>query len=108
MLHARQLEAHDTLELAFGGAAGLRIVLVLAFLAEEVRLDVGNRAIDRFAAMLLDEGAPDRRLAFGGRKIGAIPAVAAVAGGEEVPQQISLVAVARSVARIADDAQACE
>src|SRR4030081_2161361 len=104
-----QLEPGETLELSLGGPAGLRIILALAFLAEKMRLDLGHRrSRNGLAAALLDEGAPDRRLALGRGEIDAIPAVAAIAGGEKVAQQIGLVAVARGIARIADDAQACE
>src|ERR1700693_2345610 len=94
-LRQRQLEAHQAFELSFGRATGLRIVLALALLAEKMRLDIGDRvAGDGLAAALLDEGPPHRRLALGGKQIDAIPAVAAIARGQEVAQQIGLVAIA--------------
>src|SRR5262245_52893873 len=105
----RQLEPHDAFELAFGLPAGLRVDLGLAFLAEIVGLQLGERAaLDRLLAALLDEGSEHRRLAVLGRQLHAIPAVAAVARVEEVAQQIGLLPVARSVARVAHDADAGE
>src|SRR5437763_17204108 len=88
-----QLKTHETLELAFGGAAGLRVDLELALLAQVVGLQFGeSAAFDELFAALLDEGAKHRRLALFGSKVDAIPTLAPVAGGEEIPQQICLLA----------------
>src|SRR5262249_8287357 len=48
------------------------------------------------------------RLAILGRQVDAIPVLAAIAGIEEIAQQIGLLAIARGVARIADDPDALE
>src|SRR5258708_5943582 len=94
-LRQRQLEARETFELSLCGPAGLRIVLALAHLAKKVRLDLGDRSpLDGLAAALLDEGPRHRRFALGEGKVDAVPAVAPIARGQEVAQQISLVAVA--------------
>src|SRR5262249_15910565 len=91
----RQLEAHQAFELAFGLAAGMRIDLGLALLSQIAGGKLGERAaLDRLLAALLDEGSEHRRLAILGRQVGAIPVLAAVAGVEEVAQQICLLAVA--------------
>src|SRR5580700_4887696 len=81
-LRPRQLEPYQAFELSFGRPSGLRIILALALLAEKMRFDIGDGvARDRLVAALLDEGTAHRRLALGGGKINAIPAVAAVARG---------------------------
>src|SRR5437667_2661039 len=68
----RQFEPHHALELPFGLAAGLRVDLGLALLAEVVGLQVGERAaFDRLLAALLDESAEHRSLAFLGRQLHA-------------------------------------
>src|SRR6266702_1019368 len=103
----RQFEVHEAFELALGLPSGADVDFALALLAEIVRAQLGDLSIaDRLSAALLDEGAKDRRLSLVGRKIGAIPAVAAVARAEEISQQIGFLALARRIARIADDANA--
>src|ERR1051325_10856086 len=87
----------------------MRINLGLALLAQIAGGELGLRAtLDRLLAALLDEGAEHRRLAILGREVDAIPVLAAVAGVEEVAEQIGLLAIARGVARITDDADALE
>src|SRR5262249_25212284 len=105
LLRQRQLEADEAFELALGGAAGMWIDLGLALLAEVVHLHLGERVpLDRLLAALFDEGPEHWSLALLGRQIDAVPAFAAIARAEEIAQQISFFAVARGVARIADDA----
>src|SRR5215831_18688287 len=89
VLLQRQIEAHRAFELALGGTAGEPVDLELPLFAIVIRFQIGGgAAFDRLFAALLDEGAEYRSLALIGRKIGTIPAVAAVARGEEVAQQI--------------------
>src|SRR5216684_7011812 len=57
-------------------------------------------------APLLDEDAGNRRLAGFGRKVLALPPFAAEPRIEKVAQQIGLLAVARRIARVGDDADA--
>src|SRR6266850_4490665 len=107
LLREGQFETHQAFELALGLPAAADVDLGLALLAEIVRLHLGDRGpVDRLAAALLDEGPKHRRLAVFGRKIDAIPAVEAVARGEEVAQQVGFIAIPRRVARIAHDADA--
>ena len=102
----RQLEPHVALELSFGLPVGMGVVLALALLSQIARLQCRNAdPVDGLATVLFDESAHHRRLALGGRMIGAVPAVAAESRGDEVAQRIGLIAPARGIARIADDPQ---
>src|SRR5215510_94423 len=105
----RQLETHHALELAFGLPARMRVDLGLALLAQIAGGELRQRAaFDRLLATLLDEGAEDRCLAVLGRQVDTVPALTAIARIEEVAQQVGFLAIARGVARIADDADALE
>src|SRR5262245_25666094 len=90
-----QLKAHQAFERAFGLSARMWIDLGLALLAQIAGGELGERAaFDGLLAALLDESAEHRRLAILGRQVDAIPLLAAVAGVEEVTQQIGLLAIA--------------
>src|SRR4030088_3598169 len=98
-LLAHQFEPHRALELPRGLAPGMRIEAALAGLAQVARRQRCARiGIDLLAAALLDEDAGDRRLALLGRQALAGPAVAPEACGEEIAQEIGLVAVLRVTA----------
>src|ERR1700722_13260802 len=87
--------------------AGMRIEAALTGLAQEARRQRGcGLPVDVLAAILLDENAVDRRLAGLGWEILAGPAVAAETRGEEVLEQIGLVAVLAVVPRVAHEADA--
>src|SRR5437899_8606762 len=83
--------------------------LGLALLAQIAGGALGQcAALDGLLAALLDEGAEDRRLTVLGRQVDTVPVLAAIARIEEVAQQVGFLAIARGVARIADDADALE
>src|SRR6516162_606233 len=99
---ADELKAHHAFELSLRFLAGLRIEPALSWFAQVVRGEERRRLrVDELAATLLDENAGDCSLAWRGRQILAIPTVSAKSGGQEIAQQISLIA---GFARIADDA----
>src|SRR5262245_23541369 len=68
----------------------------------------GGARVDLLAAALLDDDAGDRRLALGSGEVLAGPAVAPETRGQEIAQQVGLVAVVALAARIADQADAAQ
>ena len=94
LLAADQLEPHGAFKLAFRLLSGLRIDLALAGLSQMPRRERRRRPlVDPLAASLFDENSADRSFALRRRQLLAVPTVSSEPGGEEIAQQISLVAL---------------
>src|SRR5258705_245791 len=107
LLH--QLEPHRAFELSGRLAAGARIELALAGLAQMPRSERGSGlGFEVFPTALFYEDTLDRCLSVIGRQAFACPAVAPEARGEKVAQQIGLVAVLAVAAGVADEADAAQ